>query len=91
MNSTRQQALPQSGHNEKKERLLLIQSKIALMVNPNEADHRALLAELNKLVTATINPNTADHQSAVKGALTRLQKCTQGVLKSEWERVKKLK
>lgn len=91
INSTRQHAEAQSTHNEKKERLLLIHSTIALMVNPNEAEHKDLLAELIKLVTLTLNANIADHQEAMKGALARLTKCSQHVLKSEWERVKRLK
>jgi len=69
--------------------LLLMLRKIELMLNPLEADHRALLGESSRLIDVVLRRKDNTALSDFLGPLERATSAAQTVLKREWERVKK--
>lgn len=89
LNATRNAAESTSERNAKIERLMLIEAKVGLMINPKEDDHSALVTEIRRQIEATIKPMSDTTVSTVKQSGGQLHKIAQGILKREWERVKK--
>ena len=70
----------------KLERIVLVQCKIRLLINPNEGDHN----ELYRTIDAALKRIQAEESSDAEmeadvEAITRL---SQAILKREWQRVK---
>jgi hypothetical protein len=89
LNATRDSDEPRSERNTKMERLLLVHSKIGLLINPKEEDHKSLMVELQKIVNASITSKDESTTATVKTGLAQLHRIAQTVLKREWERVKR--
>jgi hypothetical protein len=71
----------------KVERIVLVQWKIRLMLNPIEADHQALYRTIQ---TAFERIQSEDSQEAeTEAAIENITKLAHGILKREWERVKR--
>lgn len=62
-------------------------SKIKLLINPNESDHRNLINIVDRIDTDLYDPLYEDKD--INNLLKNLIDCTQAILKREWERVKK--
>ncbi|MFM7000012.1 MAG: hypothetical protein ACKOXU_02965 [Limnohabitans sp.] len=79
----------QSEFDEKMERFALVVSKIRLMLNPKEQDHKRLDEMLGELMNSMRSLNEKD---AFKGAqiMKDFVPLTQTILKREWERVKRV-
>lgn len=79
----------QSEFDEKMERFALVVSKIRLMLNPKEQDHKRLDGMLGELMNSMRSLNEKD---AFKGAqiMKDFVPLTQTILKREWERVKRV-
>ena len=78
---------------EKLQRLKLLNVKIRLMLNPNEADHQQLADLIGELVlTMGGRASAGDKRDAQKARdiHNRLLPLSQSVLKREWERVKRV-
>jgi len=70
----------------KLERMILIQWKIRLLINPNEADHRELYATIE---TAFKRLQAEDaRESDSEGDVEHITRLAQTILKREWRRVK---
>jgi hypothetical protein len=72
---------------EKSHRISFLRAKVALLVNPSEADHEQLLRSIGQLVDRSVQPGASDGRAfpRMQGEITTL---AQTVLKREWERVK---
>jgi hypothetical protein len=79
----------QSEFDEKMERFALVVSKIRLMLNPKEQDHKRLSEMLGELMNSI---RSLKEKDAVKGAqlMKDFVPLSQTILKSEWERVKRV-
>lgn len=79
----------QSEFDEKMERFALIVSKIRLMLNPNEQDHKLLSEMLGELMHSI---QSLQEKDAVKGSqlMKDFVPLSQIILKNEWERVKRV-
>ncbi len=79
----------QSEFDEKMERFALVVSKIRLMLNPTEQDHKRLSEMLGELMNSM---RSIKEKDAVKGAqlMKDFVPISQTILKSEWERVKRV-
>lgn len=81
---------PESEYNEKMDRLSFLLSKIRLMLNPNEDDHKNLAKSLSGF--AMLCANARDEKDKDKWHLAHNDSLalTQAILKREWERVKRV-
>jgi hypothetical protein len=80
----------QSEFDEKMERLALVISKIRLMLNPVEQDHQRLNEMLGELLkTMGRSPERKDATRAAQ-LMRDFVPLSQGILKQEWERVKRV-
>ena len=73
------------------ERMMFIEAKVRLMLNPRESDHQQLIAAMHRLRQAagdTINSTDPAHQAALATATATIVPTVQTILKREWERVK---
>lgn len=72
---------------QKLERIVLVQWKIRLLVNPTEGDHQ----QLNQTIeTAFKRLQSEDsHDSETEADIESITRLGQGILKREWERVKR--
>jgi hypothetical protein len=71
---------------EKLERLVLTQSKISLLMNPNEADHQRLEQAIATAFKRVKQADATDSQS--EADIEAITSLTQSILKREWHRVK---
>ena len=71
----------------KLERIVLVQWKIRLLINPNESDHRALQDALDAAQKRIQAPQSELAESDAD--IERIAKLAQAILKREWERVKR--
>ena len=69
-------------------RLLFLDSKIKLLINPLEANHKKLVEIVSNLRSLSDEP-TAEELNRMLALQDELTVVTQKILKSEWERVKK--
>jgi hypothetical protein len=72
---------------EKLERMVLVQSKIRLLLNPNEADHQALY----RVIEAALEHSRSEqmHETEIASDIETIAQLAQGILKREWRRVKR--
>jgi hypothetical protein len=66
--------------------MVLLRQQIELMLNPNEEDHNALIACLDRVRVAAWEKHKHHNLSSSMDDLTARCKA---ILKKEWERVKK--
>ena len=71
---------------EKMQRLLLVQSKIRLMLNPTEADHQELYAAIEASLQRLREERSDEDETAAD--VEHIAKLGQAILKREWQRVK---
>jgi len=77
---------------EKFERLVLVESKINLLINPKEDDHRRLvelLADARRTLGNRAKERDNQKYDEWKTLYKQFVPLTQSILKREWERVKK--
>jgi hypothetical protein len=77
----------------KYERMLFLEAKINLSLNPLEIDHQQVCALVSKSMDAaarTLPKRTSENVAELRGMLEELVRLVQRVLKREWERVKKV-
>jgi hypothetical protein len=72
---------------KKLQQAIQLRSRIALLINPAEADHKQLVIEMGKALSVAY---AAGHEAAVEMARIQatITEISQGLLKREWERVK---
>ncbi|MDO8445146.1 MAG: hypothetical protein Q7T53_03420 [Deltaproteobacteria bacterium] len=75
-------------HYEALETMRFIANKVALLLNPNEADHSELISLLKKLEDLCINGGPSDWKNEGK-LQDSITSTGQRILKREWERVKR--
>ena len=75
--------------NSRLEQLRLIESKVLLLLNPNEADHKVLAATIGALIPQLFAGDELAKRKVAKEALPRITQQSQSILKREWERVKR--
>lgn len=78
-------------HDQKMERLMLINSKIRLMLNPTEADHIRLVELLGNLAEGSANARKSVDMENMREYHDAAVILAQSVLKREWERVKNVR
>jgi hypothetical protein len=71
----------------KLERIVLVQWKIRLMINPHEADHQALYRAFESAFVHARSEDTP--ASEVEADIESITRLAQPILKREWERVKR--
>jgi len=71
---------------EKLERIVLVQWKIRLLINPVEADHRDLYGAIETALKRLQQEESTDAE--MEGDIERITVLSQAILKREWERVK---
>jgi len=74
---------------EKVERLMLVKNKIRLLINPTEADHRALLGAIETALARVLQPEHQDIVATVDADVETITQHAQLILKHEWGRVKR--
>jgi len=79
-------ALSQDKWIERYERAFLLTSKVALLLNPQEDDHRALHAALQEAGSLLLSND--DDRKKIVPITQRILEQSQAILKREWERVK---
>jgi len=72
---------------QKMERIVLVQWKIRLLINPAEPDHRQLFDVIDKAFKRLQADDT--HESETQADIENITSLSQAILKREWERVKK--
>ena len=71
---------------EKLERIVLVQWKIRLLINPAEADHQQLYATIDTALQRLQLEESTDAETTAD--IERITALSQAILKREWERVK---
>ena len=71
---------------EKFERIVLAQSKIQLLINPNEENHQRLTETIDAAIRRLRSEDASD--SETEADLRTIVALAQAILKREWERVK---
>jgi hypothetical protein len=71
---------------EKMQRLLLVQWKIRLMLNPTESDHQELYAAIEKALDRLREERSDESETAAD--IETISRLGQTILKREWQRVK---
>lgn len=72
---------------EKLERIVLVQSKIRLLINPAEADHQHLYKAVESAFRRLRDAET--NKADTEADIENIAKLAQAILKREWERVKR--
>ena len=75
--------------NSRLEQLRLIESKVLLLLNPDEADHKALAATIGALIPQLFGGDELAKRKLAQEALPRIAEQSQSILKREWERLKR--
>lgn len=70
------------------ENLVLMETKINLLLNPFEADHKAISETIRKAIEKLFAGDELEKRAAVKELSTSLTSQAQTILKREWRRVK---
>jgi len=70
------------------QRLLLAEIKVNLLLNPNEADHKALTRTIREVIEKIFSGDEIAKRRATNELLPEIVHQTQAILKREWERVK---
>jgi hypothetical protein len=76
---------------ERAEKMLFIEAKVRLLLNPKEADHQQLMDAMHKLrkaASSTIQSADPAHHANLANATAVIVPIAQAILKREWERVK---
>ena len=73
---------------ERIENLALLESKITLMLNPDEDDHKAIVAIIRQAIETIGAGNESEKRVAMQKHVSSLIAQSQIVLKREWRRVK---
>ena len=81
-------ALAQHEWVERFQRAFQLSSKVSLLLNPNETDHRALHAMLREAGGLLLD-NADDRSEKLVAITERILEQSQAILKREWERVKR--
>src|SRR5262245_17254468 len=71
----------------KLERIILVQWKIRLLINPTEADHRELYQTIDVALKRLQCEESQD--AATEADIENITRLGQSILKQEWERVKR--
>lgn len=79
---------PLSEHHEKMARLAFLNSKIRLMLNPDEDDHKALVRALGEFALLCSSAPKKKDKPAWHRHHDDSMTLTQSILKREWQRVK---
>jgi hypothetical protein len=82
---------PESIHdaqNAYSERVSTLRSQIALLINPNEEDHRNLLTLVDRAMSVARVHRDQEFSRAAAEIHHEITATAQGILKREWERVK---
>ncbi len=74
--------------NDRIEKLVLLEAKINLLLNPNEADHKILSEIIHAAIDKIGAGNEREKRVGAQKLLKSLLLQSQHVLKREWERVK---
>jgi len=74
---------------DKIQRLLLVRNKIVLLINPGEADHKALLDAIERPFARLWQEGEPDVIAAVEADIAAITGHAQTILKREWIRVKR--
>ena len=85
-NKGRSAVTAEPGLLEKVQRLVLAQTKIRLLLNPNEADHRELFQAIDAATKRLQSAESGDAETEADVEL--ITKLAQKILKREWLRVK---
>ena len=81
-------AANEKNHDEAMKTMRFLANKVALLLNPNEADHSELISLLKRLEDHCINGDPSDRKT--EGELQdSITSTGQRILKREWERVKR--
>lgn len=75
--------------NLKHEELSLLEERLALLLNPAEADHSELLELVSLGIAAVSAGESVGSYQEIRGHERTIRTKTQGILKREWERVKR--
>jgi len=75
---------------KKHERLFFISTKIRLLINPKESDHKQLIVLIDDAINNLNETIKKDVLEKNRGISTDIIKVSQNILKREWQRVKKL-
>ena len=75
--------------NSRLEQLRLIESKVLLLLNPDEADHKVLAATIGALIPQLFGGDELAKRKLAQEALPRITEQSQSILKREWERLKR--
>jgi len=70
----------------KLERMILVNWKIRLLVNPNEPDHAALMQRLDEALARLEGEDIDEH--ATRGDVEAITAVSQAILRDAWRRVK---
>ena len=70
------------------ENLVLMETKINLLLNPLEADHKAISETIHKAIEKLFAGDEREKRVAVKELSSSLIAQAQSILKREWQRVK---
>lgn len=81
---------PHSEHHERMARLAYLSSKIRLMVNPDEDDHKALVRALGEFALLCADATRTKDKAAWHLKHDSSMQLTQSILKREWQRVKNI-
>lgn len=68
--------------------LFLLETRINLLLNPNEGDHKELSGKIRKAIEKIFEEKESDEPHVVK-LTNEVMNLSQGILKREWERVKR--
>lgn len=82
---------PRDVHDQKMERLMLLNSKIQLMLNPTEKDHIQLVRLLGNLAEGSAAARKGVEIKKMQDNHLDAVKLAQSILKREWNRVKKVR
>ncbi len=80
--------IEQSEFNDRLEKLVLLEAKINLLLNPNEADHKILSETIRKAIDKIGAGDEREKRIGVEELLKLLFSQSQIILKREWKRVK---
>lgn len=73
-------------HREKAERLIFLQTKILLLLNPTKTDHKQIIDMVDEARQAAVNRETA----RLELFANQITEKSQALFKLTWERIKKL-
>lgn len=75
-------------YDDRLQKIILVETKVNLLLNPNEADHNALSVAIKTVREKIFSGNEIEKRLATTELLPNIILLTQTILKREWERVK---